>query len=111
MWNNTITCTTAPTYEAVIHIAGSAAAARDSLREYVLKGLCVSLTEEDFIYTGGLEAGVAVRLINYPRFPASREAIEREALALAHFLIERLHQSSCCVVAPDYTHWLSRRAD
>lgn len=46
MWNNTITCTTAPTYEAVIHIAGSAAAARDSLREYVLKGLCVSLTEE-----------------------------------------------------------------
>lgn len=35
-------------------------------------GLCVTVTETDYIYTNGSEKGVIVGLINYPRFPIAK---------------------------------------
>jgi len=104
-----ITETFAASYSVDIFIGGDVDAARQACREFCLRGLCVSLSPADFIFTGGMESGVRVGLINYPRFPAEPRNILNTAQALARFLIERLHQQSCTVVAADHTIWLSRR--
>lgn len=107
--SETISETVAATHRVDIHIAGSRAAAIEACREFCLRGLCVSIAEEDFVFTGGMESGVRIGLINYPRFPKSREDIFSVAVELAQFLIERLHQQSCSVVGDTSTVWLSRR--
>lgn len=105
-----ITEKTAATARVDIHIAGSRLAATEACREFCLRGLCVSISEEDFVFTGGMEAGVRIGLINYPRFPKSAEEIEATAIDLARYLIEKLHQQSCTVVSDNRTIWLSRRS-
>lgn len=102
--------TEAPSYSVDIHIAGDMAAAREACREFCMRGLCVTIAAEDFVYTVGMESGVRVGLINYPRFPSEPAAIMARAIELARFLIDRLHQQSCSVVGPGRTVWLSRRA-
>lgn len=92
-----------------IHIAGCSISARNALRQYVMKGLCVSVIETDYIYTGGYETGVTVRLINYARFPVEKDVFIEEAINLGMFLIEKLFQSSCSVVVCGDSHYLSRR--
>jgi hypothetical protein len=87
MINNAITHHEAPTERVDIVIGGDVAAARAALREYCMKGLCVSLAPVEFIFTGGMESGVRVGLINYPRFPKPQGAIYVEAVALGEFLI------------------------
>lgn len=108
--NDTITDKSVTTFRADIFIAGSRAAATEACREFCLRGLCVSITEADFVFTGGMESGVRIGLINYPRFPKLSHDIADVAIELAHFLIERLHQQSCCVVDDHQTTWLSRRS-
>jgi hypothetical protein len=73
-------------------------------------GLCVSVTETRFIYTDGREPGVAVGLINYPRFPAEPVTIRSHALALAVRLQMALGQKRVTVVFPDDTVMLSAEA-
>lgn len=97
------------TYRAEIFIAGDYPAAIAACREFVMEGACVSVTPCDFVYTGGMESGVRVLLINYPRFPEEAEKLRAKAERLARFLIERLFQSSASVVCDDWTIWLSRR--
>lgn len=97
------------TFRADIFIGGSRSAATEACREFCLRGLCVSIAAADFVFTGGLESGVRVGLINYPRFPSSRDKLMQIARELAEFLIVRLHQSSCVVVSDDLTLWFSRR--
>ena len=46
-----------------VFIAGSRYAATEALREFCLRGECVTVSEADYVYTGGLEAGVRVGLI------------------------------------------------
>src|SRR6218665_450080 len=92
-----LTFTTAPSHSVDIFIAGSRTAATEACREFCLRGLCVSVTEADYVFTGGMESGVRVGLINYPRFPKRQEEIDHVAILLADFLIERLHQQSCVV--------------
>jgi hypothetical protein len=105
-----MTRTKAPSYSVSIYIAGDLDAARAACREHTLAvGLCVTLEPVEYVYTGGLEAGVRVGLINYPRFPAEPAAIWSRAVALAELLVERLHQETASVVGPDRTLWLSRR--
>lgn len=98
-----------PTYQATIYIAGSVEQADAAIREYCMKGLCVSMTKTRFIYTGGAEDGVAVGVINYPRFPKAVDALDAECIELAKFLITKLHQHSATVVTPSTTVFLSRR--
>ena len=78
--------------------------ARAICRDYCDQvGLCVTLTPTEFLYTNGGEPGVAVGLINYPRFPSTPEAIREHALALAEKLRVGLGQWRVSVVMPDET--------
>lgn len=98
------------TFWANIFIAGSHVQAAQICRQFCLDvGLCVTLEPTTFIYTGGEEAGVRIGLINYPRFPATPEAILEKARALAERLVEGLCQHSYSIVTPDETHWVTRR--
>lgn len=106
-----IRATEASTWEVKIFIAGSIGHCKELLSEYAMRGACYSVDPTTFIYTGGREDGMVVRLINYPRFPSSGQGITDAAIALAEFLIIGLHQHSCTVQAPDRTIWLSRRPE
>lgn len=66
-------------------------------------GLCVTITPTTFVYTGGLEKGAAVGLINYPRFSEGRSWLRRHALELAEQLQIVLAQKRVSIVFPDET--------
>lgn len=112
-----IHCEVAPTHVIKIYIAGDRNLARQVLQKYVMKGLCVSISEEEYIYTMGNETGIVVNLINYPRFPKTSTEMIDEARKLAEHLIEELHQGSCTIV--DYhghihvgdSYFISRRPE
>lgn len=108
MLTEEIRSTTASTFRADIFIAGDRRTATEACREFCLEGLCVTVSETNYVYTGGMESGVHIGLINYPCFPVDNEMIHATAIRLAKFLIERLHQSSCTVVSGIETVWLSR---
>lgn len=101
-----------PSYPVSIFIAGTPWKAENVCREYCdAVGFCVTVTEASYIYTGGHEVGLIIGLINYPRFPAEREAIWQRAEELASILRERLGQESYTIQAPDKTVWFSHRAE
>lgn len=66
-------------------------------------GLCVTVTKTTFVYRGGLEPGVIVGLINYPRYPSEPRKIREHALTLAERLREGLCQNRVSIVFPDET--------
>ena len=105
-----MTTRTVNTYTAQIYMGGDIDTARAVLRSYVnVIGLCVTLEAVEYIYKGGLEAGIRVGLINYPRFPKSPLDLRSQALDLARWLREQLCQHSFSVVMPDETVWDSLR--
>ena len=64
--------------EAYTDIRHSSQEAFDVCRDYVNRvGLCVTLTETEFVYTDGWEHGVIIGLINYPRFKPSKRSIKK----------------------------------
>lgn len=102
--------TEAPSYPVSIFVGGSAWEAETICRAYGDEvGLCVTVSETKYIYTGGETAGVIVGLINYPRFPSTPDAIWAHAETLALRLIEGLKQESASIQAPDKTVWISFR--
>lgn len=100
---------TCPSYTFRIWIAGDAEAAKTACREFAMRGLCVAIQSVEYVYTMGAESGVCISLINYPRFPATKNEIEATALELGHHLCDALFQGSFSVEGPDNTRWLSRR--
>lgn len=101
-----------PSYPVQIFIAGDLSDAKRICRQHCFDvGLCVTVTETAFIYTGGEERGVCVGLINYPRFPITPADNFARAVALANALIVGLSQWSATVQAPDKTIWLTRRPE
>lgn len=101
-----------PSYPVSIFIAGSVWQAKATCLAYCDEvGLCVTVTETVYCYTGGEEAGVIVGLINYPRFPGAPRAIWAHAEALAERLLRDLRQQSYTIQAPDRTVWISYRTD
>jgi len=74
-------------------------------------GLCLSVTETTYVYTGGQESGAIVGLINYPRFPSSKEYLEKIAMKLAHLLLEGLGQLRLTVVLPNKSITLEKRGE
>ncbi len=92
-----------------IWIGGDACDARRACRRFTMRGLCVAVQPVDFIFTMGMEAGVCVTLINYPRLPATPNKIADTAIELGHFLCEELTQGSFSVEGPETTYWFSRR--
>lgn len=97
------------TYTATIYIGGDVAKIKDVCRKYCLRGLCVTVTPTEYIYTGGSETGVSVGLINYPRFPAEPEKIRTTAKELATVLMAECHQRSCTVLCSDETEYLENK--
>lgn len=97
------------TFTATIFVAGPYEQAAQICQRFCLTGLCVSIKNVEFIYTGGRERGVEIGLINYPRFPSSRDDIVMKATSLAEVLIREMSQGSATVVASDKTYFISRR--
>lgn len=97
-------------YPVSIFIGGNAREASLRARGYCDDvGLCVTVTETRFMYTGGMTFGVIVGLINYPRFPSSPAEIWAHAEALGERLCRGLKQESYTIQAPDKTVWISHR--
>ena len=97
--------------QADIYIAGNPELAKHYCAEYCMSGLCVSVFDCDYVYTGGQEKGVKITLINYARFPSTQHDITDKAKYLGEFLCRKLHQSSFSVVSPDGSFFISRRDD
>lgn len=72
-------------------------------------GYAVTVTPTYFVYKSGQEPGVAVGLINYPRFPVSDNATTQHALELAKRLKEAFNQKRVSIVFPDQTIMLGER--
>lgn len=99
---------TTRTYTVTIFMAGDISVARQVCREACMqKGLCVHIYEADFVYTGGMETGFAIGLINYPRFPVAERDLFGRAAALAEMVRERCCQRSYTLVATDKTVWVT----
>lgn len=100
--------TSAPTYTAQVYVAGPIDRAKEICAEYVMVGLCVTVSPTEFIYTGGREAGFVVGLVNYPRFPSTPEDIRGHAEELARRLMFGLFQKTALAVLPNETLWFAR---
>lgn len=74
-------------------------------------GLCVTVTPTTYIYTGGEESGFVVGLINYPRFPSTREKLMETASFLAELLMTTCCQHSYTITDGITTTWVNRRDD
>jgi hypothetical protein len=73
-----------PSFYANIWIAGDYKQAVQACREFCMNvPLCATVSPTTFVYVGGAEEGVCVRLINYPRFPERPDVIRDRATALA----------------------------
>jgi len=96
------------TFIATVYVAGELSEARQTCREFCEEGLCVTVTPTTFIYTGGAEEGVAVGLVNYPRFPSTPEQITDKACRLARLLSDRLYQRTALVVTTTETIWIKK---
>lgn len=99
------------TFTAEICMAGDISHARQVLRKECAVGLCVTLTPADYIYTGGMESKFIVRLINYPRFPATQDDILSLAFRLAESLLVELAQQSFTIITPEETYWHSEKGE
>lgn len=100
-----ITC---DAYYANIWIAGDYDTARAVCRTFCERGMCVSVLRVVYIYTGGEESGMLIRLMNYARFPKSSEEIYSLAVELAELLCSALCQTSYTVETPDSSCYSSR---
>lgn len=101
----------APTFWAKIFIAGPIEQAKNLLRgECMAHGLCVTIEPTLYIYTGGEEAGYVVGLINYPRFPSTREDLIERAVKIAYYLMSATFQRSCTVQTPLDTYFIQNAA-
>lgn len=102
---------TSPTYWVKIFIAGPLDEIEQACRKFCLKGLCVTVTPTNYIYTFGEESGVEIGIINYPRFPKEPEEILDTAQDLGFALMEDCCQGSFTIMTPDKTTFYSRRKE
>jgi len=102
----------AKAYRVAIYMAGDRVTALQVCREYCLAvGLCVTVSERQYVYAGGEEAGFMVELVNYPRFPSDPRAIFKNAEQLARALISALHQHSAMIQDDKQVVWMTRRQE
>jgi len=100
----------APSFPVSIHIAGDPHKAVTVCQRFCDEvGLCVTVKDALYVYTGGREPGVTVGLINYPRFPKTGFEITMLAIRLAYLLREELSQESFAVETPTDSMWFSWR--
>lgn len=97
------------TYWAKIYMGGDLQIAKHICREFCMTGLCINISETDYIYTMGSEKGFVVEFINYPRFPSTEDDILNTAYKLGSKLMEGLFQGSYTIMTPKETYWFTRR--
>ena len=91
---------------AEIHIAGDYRRAVNFCHDRVTDAsFCVSVIPADYVYNGGIQSGVRIRLIHYPKYPATLEDIRARARNLAEGLRVELNQYSYTVEDSEKTHW------
>lgn len=89
---------TVPTFYANIHVAGDYDTARAACREITYTfGFCFQIHKVDYIYTGGEESGLLIRVINYPRFPRDPEEITNLVTEFGKIIATKLCQKSFTV--------------
>lgn len=103
----------ADSYNLDIWIAGDHATAIEVCAEFCAAGgLCVHVMPCTYVHKDGIEAGVKVGLINYPRFPEDEMALWTKARELGKRLLVRLGQESFSITDAAETVWFSwREAD
>lgn len=75
----------------------------------------MTLTPTEYVYSGGMETGAVIRIINYPRFPAEEFHVWDRAVRMAYDLMAHLYQKTCTVRGTDDTvylkspHWAEGR--
>lgn len=72
---------------------------------------CVSVTPTHFVYKDGDEAGIAVGIINYPRFPESDIVLLDKTTDIAKVLGRAFKQYRVSVVTPYATYMLEEGVD
>lgn len=108
----TIERRTATAFEVRIFIAGDISDIKREAAKAAMAGACYSIEETEFVYTMGRERGAVLRLVNYPRFPATLTALMADAERLAVQLLEATHQGSCLIQpSAGEAVWLTRRGD
>lgn len=100
-----------PAYEINIYIAGDLSRAKELCERFCLHGFCVSVYETEFIYTFGRQTGAMVKIINYARFPRTKEYLQTVAWFLAGDLMEGLCQGSLTLQTPEKSYFVSRRGE
>lgn len=95
-------------YWATIFVAGNPVRAEEEIRRLTMEwSFCVTMTPTKYIYKYGLEDGVIVTLVQYPKFQDSTpENINAKAIGLAKSLMLRLYQRSCTVITPNETTYI-----
>ncbi|AMM43741.1 hypothetical protein FDG95_gp176 [Pectobacterium phage vB_PcaM_CBB] len=87
-----------------IHMAGDYDTAVTCARNFTFEeGACYQLSQCDYVYTGGKEAGITARVICYPRFPKTDEQLMDEATRFAYMLAEALCQKSFSIESSNET--------
>ena len=95
-----------------VYIAGNIREIEDWCRWICDKeGLCVTVTETRFVYTGGSEKGAEVGLVNYPPYPKTRKEINDMALKIAWTLLGETAQKSALIVTPETTERITTQED
>lgn len=94
-----------------IYIAGNYDDAISICRVFCEDGFCVSVQKSDFVYKYGMESGVVVNIINYPRFPESEESLMKKARVLAGSLMVGMSQGSYSIQSGNNTLFFSRKND
>lgn len=96
-------------YSYTIFIAGDEVRAQQICEEFCLQGFCVTCEPTTYIYTMGKESGVRVGVINYARFPRSKDDVMLKVFELADKLLIGLNQGSYSVVGGGESFFKSRR--
>lgn len=97
-------------FPVTIFIAGSYVKAKKILKEYCDEvGFCVTLSPTSYVYRNGIEQGIIVGLINYPRFPSDPTTLVDKAREIAEKLRVGLDQESYSIQTPHDTVWYSYR--
>ena len=74
----------------------------DCLKNYCNKHpFCFSVTPTTYVHTSGVEEGVIVGIISYPRFPRPTEELEQIALDVAELLRTTFKQYRVTVGFPN----------
>lgn len=72
-------------------------------------GYCVSVMACDFPYRYGCECGAKITLINYARFPLSKDQLRIKSREVASFLAEECCQGSYSINGPDSCEYYTRK--